>query len=37
MHCHDTLVSDIAAHKDVGQHVSRCTQCHRSTGHMSLD
>lgn len=35
--CHTTIVSDIAAHKDVGQGTARCTQCHRSTGHMSLD
>ena len=35
--CHSTIVSDIAAHRDVGQGEARCTQCHRSTGHMSLD
>ena len=37
LECHATIVSEIAAHKDVGQGVVRCTQCHRSTGHMSLD
>ncbi len=35
--CHSTLVSDIAAHHDVEQHTARCTQCHRSAGHMNLD
>lgn len=35
--CHATIVSDIAAHKDVGHNIARCTECHRSTGHMSLD
>ena len=35
--CHSTIVSDIAAHRDVGRGEARCTQCHRSTGHMSLD
>lgn len=35
--CHSTIVGDIAAHKDVGQGQARCTECHRSTGHMSLD
>ena len=35
--CHLTMVSDIAAHQDVGAGISRCTQCHRSVGHMSLD
>lgn len=37
MECHSTLVGDIAAHRDVGAGEARCTQCHRSTGHMSLD
>ena len=35
--CHATLVGDIAAHRDVGSGEARCTQCHRSAGHMSLD
>lgn len=35
--CHSTIVSDIAAHKDVGKGQARCTQCHRGTGHMSLE
>ncbi|MBF0386761.1 MAG: cytochrome c nitrite reductase small subunit [Candidatus Omnitrophica bacterium] len=35
--CHSTMVSDIAAHRDVGQGQARCTQCHRSSGHMNLD
>ena len=37
MECHSTIISSIAAHKDVGQGTARCTQCHRPTGHMSLD
>lgn len=37
LECHATMVSDIAAHRDVGRGQARCTQCHRSTGHMSLD
>jgi cytochrome c nitrite reductase small subunit len=35
--CHSTFISEIAAHKDVGRGQARCTECHRSTGHMSLD
>ena len=35
--CHSTLVSEITAHKDVESGEARCTQCHRSAGHMSLD
>lgn len=35
--CHSTMVGDIAAHKDVGAGIARCTECHRSAGHMSLD
>lgn len=35
--CHSTIVSEIASHKDIGRGEARCTQCHRSTGHMSLD
>jgi cytochrome c nitrite reductase small subunit len=35
--CHDMLVSDIAGHKRAGAAAQRCTVCHRSAGHMSLD
>ena len=35
--CHDTMVSEIAAHKDIKEGAVRCTTCHRSVGHMSLD
>lgn len=35
--CHATLVGDIASHRDVGHGQARCTECHRSVGHMSLD
>jgi len=35
--CHSTLVSEIAAHRDVEMGTARCTECHRSVGHMALD
>jgi cytochrome c nitrite reductase small subunit len=35
--CHQTIVQDIAAHADIEQNEARCTVCHRSVGHMSLD
>jgi cytochrome c nitrite reductase small subunit len=35
--CHATMVSDISAHRDVGKGQARCTQCHRSAGHLNLD
>ena len=35
--CHQGMVGDIAAHRDVGRGEARCTECHRSAGHMSLD
>jgi cytochrome c nitrite reductase small subunit len=34
LHCHQTLVSEIAGHGSAG--AQRCTECHRSVGHMSL-
>lgn len=37
MECHSTLVMDIAAHSDIKEGEARCTTCHRSAGHMSLD
>ncbi len=33
LHCHDTLVSEIAGHKNIKGSI-RCTDCHRSVGHM---
>ncbi len=39
IHCHDNMVSGIVGHgwaKD-GKNLPRCTTCHRSVGHMSLD
>lgn len=33
--CHETLVSDIAGHSGEGA-AQRCTDCHRSVGHMHL-
>lgn len=35
--CHSTMVSEIASHQDVAMGQARCTDCHRSVGHMSLD
>ncbi len=35
--CHAVMVSEIAAHRDVAVGSARCTECHRSVGHMSLD
>lgn len=35
--CHSTVVSEIAAHRDVEMGQARCTECHRSVGHMALD
>lgn len=37
MDCHATVIGEIAAHKDIGKGTARCTQCHRSTGHMHMD
>lgn len=37
VHCHSGLVQDIAAHRDVEAGAARCTECHRSVGHMALD
>lgn len=34
LHCHQTLVSGIAGHESA--FAERCTECHRSVGHMSL-
>lgn len=33
--CHQTMVSDIAGHGKSAE--KRCTECHRSVGHMNLD
>lgn len=33
--CHQIMVSEIAAHRDVEEGTARCTECHRSVGHMS--
>jgi cytochrome c nitrite reductase small subunit len=35
--CHKVLVSEIAAHRDVEMGTARCTECHRSVGHLALD
>lgn len=35
--CHGALVQAIASHQDVERLQARCTECHRSVGHMSLD
>ncbi len=33
--CHEIAVSEIAAHADVQKGIARCTDCHRSVGHMA--
>jgi cytochrome c nitrite reductase small subunit len=35
--CHQTAVSEIAGHRDVELGQARCTDCHRSVGHLALD
>lgn len=35
--CHSVMVSEIASHTDVQLGQARCTDCHRSVGHMALD
>jgi cytochrome c nitrite reductase small subunit len=35
--CHREMVGAIAGHEDVGKNLARCTDCHRSVGHMNLD
>ena len=35
--CHATLVGDIDGHKRALSGQARCTECHRSVGHMNLD
>lgn len=36
LHCHEAFVGDILAHRATDAQ-SRCTTCHRSVGHLSLD
>ncbi len=35
--CHSTLVDNIEGHKRALKGQARCTDCHRSVGHMNLD
>ncbi len=35
--CHSTFVSEIGAHERALKGEARCTDCHRSVGHMSID
>jgi cytochrome c nitrite reductase small subunit len=35
--CHAAMVQAIAGHEDVERGQARCTDCHRSVGHMALD
>jgi cytochrome c nitrite reductase small subunit len=35
--CHETMVQELATHGDVATGQARCTDCHRSVGHMALD
>jgi len=37
LHCHAVMVSEIAGHRDVEAAQARCTDCHRSVGHLALD
>lgn len=37
LHCHGDMVRDLVGHRDEGSRALRCTQCHRSVGHMNLD
>lgn len=34
--CHNIVVSEVAAHKEYVKESARCTDCHRSVGHMQL-
>ena len=36
IHCHEVLVSEIAAHKDIEHNTIRCAECHSSVGHMNF-
>jgi cytochrome c nitrite reductase small subunit len=35
--CHAVMTSEIVGHRDVQLGQARCTECHRSVGHMALD
>lgn len=37
IHCHEGMVSELVGHRGVKMDTVRCTECHRSVGHMSLD
>ncbi len=37
IHCHEGMVSELVGHRGVNLSAMRCTDCHRSVGHMSLD
>ena len=37
VHCHEAMVQEIVSHADVARGDLRCTQCHRSVGHLTLD
>ena len=37
IHCHETTVQEIAGHRNGSLGDIRCTDCHRSVGHMELD
>lgn len=36
IHCHEGMVQDVIGHGAAGEGDVRCTDCHRSVGHMSL-
>lgn len=37
LHCHEMMTSEISAHRGFKPGTARCTDCHRSVGHMNLD
>lgn len=37
IHCHEGMVSNLIEHRGATLGTMRCTNCHRSVGHMSLD
>lgn len=37
IHCHEVAVQHIVEQVDVSRGTARCTECHRSVGHMALD
>ena len=36
IHCHEVMTGEIASHQEVEEGTVRCTECHRSVGHLNL-